>query len=281
MTSRLKIKHTSTYNYDKAIGSSYNEARFTPAATSWQIPLESSLTVEAASWQFPFIDYWGTSVRAFEVNRPHAQLVLESISLVEVDAARQPSPQPISWTDLGDPKLRDAFVEYLSPTPSTTPGHEWSALAREAAAGLGPHEAGLAISSLLHSLMTYQPGATGVHTTAAEAWEERQGVCQDYAHLLVGSLRDLGIPARYVSGYLHPTRNAPIGETKVGESHAWVEWWAGAWVGHDPTNDIASGERHVIVGRGRDYGDVPPFKGIVAGSAATTLTVAVEIVRLA
>lgn len=281
MTSRLRIKHTSTYDYDKPIGSSYNEARLTPAATAWQVPLESSLTVEAASWQFPFIDYWGTSVRAFEVNRPHTQLVLESISLVEVDAAHLPEPAPITWADLADPKLTDAFVEYLSATPSTMPGDEWSALAREAAAGLAPHEASLAISSLLHSLMTYQPGATGVQTTAAEAWEERRGVCQDYAHLLVGSLRELGIPARYVSGYLHPTRNAPIGEPKVGESHAWVEWWSGAWIGHDPTNNIASGERHVIVGRGRDYVDVPPFKGIVAGSAATTLNVAVEVVRLA
>ncbi len=281
MTSRLRITHTSTYTYDKPIGSSYNEARLTPAATPWQMPLESKLTVEAASWQFPFIDYWGTSVRAFEINRPHTELVLESVSLVEVDGSLQPAPKPVTWADLRQATVQDAFVEYLTPTPSTDPGAEWSALAREAAAGLEPHDAALAISALLNNLMTYQPGATGVHTTAAEAWEERLGVCQDYAHLLVGSLRELGIPARYVSGYLHPTRSAPIGVPKVGESHAWVEWWAGAWIGHDPTNNIPSGERHVIVGRGRDYRDVPPFKGIVAGTAQTELSVTVEIVRLA
>jgi transglutaminase-like putative cysteine protease len=281
MTSRLRIKHTSTYDYDKPIASSYNEARFTPLATAWQVPLESTLSIDVASWQFQFIDYWGTQVRAFEVNRPHTHLVLESVSLVEVDSAHQPQPQPTTWAEVRDPKLRDAFVEYLTPTDITTGGEEWLALARETAASLSPHDAALALSSTLHELMTYQPGTTGVHTTAAEAWTERQGVCQDYAHLLVSALRDLDIPARYVSGYLHPTRNAPIGETKVGESHAWVEWWAGDWVGHDPTNDIAAGERHVIVGRGRDYRDVPPFKGIVAGSASTELSVSVEIVRLA
>jgi transglutaminase-like putative cysteine protease len=281
MTSRLRIRHTSTYSYDKPIGSSYNEARFTPLATAWQVPLESSLTIDAASWQFPFIDYWGTQVRAFEVNRPHDHLILESISLVEVDGDRLPTVSPTSWEQLADGKTRDRFIEYVTQTPTTEPGEEWVELAREVAGSKDPHDAALALSSTLHELMNYMPGTTGVHTTAVEAWADRRGVCQDYAHLLVGALRELGIPARYVSGYLHPTKNAPIGEPKVGESHAWVEWWAGEWVGHDPTNDLAAGERHVIVGRGRDYTDVPPFKGIVAGSAVTDLSVAVEIVRLA
>ena len=115
--------------------------------------------------------------------------------------------------------------------------------------------------------MTYQPGSTGVNTPALEAWRARTGVCQDYAHLVVGTLRQVGLPARYVSGYLHPDADAAIGETAVGESHAWVEWWLGDWTGHDPTNNGAVGERHVLVGRGRDYTDVPPIKGLVAGSS--------------
>jgi transglutaminase-like putative cysteine protease len=84
-----------------------------------------------------------------------------------------------------------------------------------------------------------------------------------------------------VSGYLHPAEEPELGEPVVGESHAWVEWWLGEWTGHDPTNDAEVGERHVIVGRGRDYTDVPPIKGIVAGPAESDLAVTVEITRLA
>lgn len=281
MTSRLRIKHTSTYRYSRPITASYNEARFTPLATDWQVPLESTLSIAAASWQHQFVDYWGTQVRAFEVSHPHDELVLESVSLVEVNGERLPAPMPVSWADMASATVRDRFVEFLTQTPTTMPSREWIKLARQTVGSLAPHDAALALSARVHALMSYQPGTTGVQTTAREAWVARRGVCQDYAHLLVGALRELGIPARYVSGYLHPTVDAPIGEATVGESHAWVEWWAGEWVGHDPTNNLVAGERHVIVGYGRDYTDVPPFKGIVAGNAETEMVVSVEIVRLA
>ncbi|MGN6721228.1 MAG: transglutaminase-like domain-containing protein, partial [Marmoricola sp.] len=122
----------------------------------------------------------------------------------------------------------------------------------------------------------------GVATKASEAWAARSGVCQDYAHLVVGALRHIGIPARYVSGYLHPSTSPTVGRVEVGESHAWVEWWVGEWIAHDPTNDADVTDRHMIVGIGRDYADVPPIKGIVAGSpVAADLAVTVEITRLA
>ena len=130
--------------------------------------------------------------------------------------------------------------------------------------------------------MTYLPGSTGVNTVAAEAWTARAGVCQDYAHLVIGALRHVGIPARYVSGYLHPSTHPELGEATVGESHAWVEWWLGTWFPHDPTNNGPVVDRHVMIGTGRGYVDVPPIKGIVAGvPAGVELDVAVEITRLA
>ena len=113
--------------------------------------------------------------------------------------------------------------------------------------------------------MEYMRGVTGVHSTAAEAWGERKGVCQDIAHVALGALRSVGIPARYVSGYLHPDAGAAIGQTVIGESHAWVEWFAGEWRGYDPTNLAEVGELHVLVGRGRDYSDVSPLRGVYAG----------------
>jgi len=123
------------------------------------------------------------------------------------------------------------------------------------------------------------PGSTTVYTTAREAWEKKKGVCQDITHLAIGALRSIGLPARYVSGYLHPKPDAAIGETIAGESHAWVEWFCGDWQGFDPTNLIDIGDRHVAVGRGRDYNDVPPLRGVYAGPYASKLFVTVEITR--
>ena len=94
-------------------------------------------------------------------------------------------------------------------------------------------------------------------------------------------LRSIGIPARYVSGYLHPNAEAEIGRTVAGESHAWVEWWDGDWIGYDPTNGKPVGEQHVLVARGRDYDDVAPLKGIYSGPRSAELGVRVEVTRLA
>ena len=116
-------------------------------------------------------------------------------------------------------------------------------------------------------------------TDAVQVWRQKQGVCQDMSHLAVGLMRTMGIPARYVSGYLHPLPNAPLGEPVAGQSHAWVEWWAGGWRSFDPTNGVPVAERHVTVGRGRDYGDVPPLRGVYAGPFKSNLHVKVTITR--
>jgi len=119
-----------------------------------------------------------------------------------------------------------------------------------------------------------------VHTHATEAWSERKGVCQDIAHLSLGALRAIGIPARYVSGYLHPATDASrLHEAVTGESHAWVEWWTGEWHGYDPTNDLPVGEHHVVVARGREYGDVTPLRGVFAGGATSDQEVEVRITQ--
>ena len=145
--------------------------------------------------------------------------------------------------------------------------------------GQNPHEAALAVFEWMRGEMTYMKGSTGVTTNAEEAWSQRQGVCQDLAHLAIGALRSCGIPARYVSGYLHPRSTADIGETVAGQSHAWLEWWDGEWRSWDPTNHKPAGDFHVTVARGRDYRDVPPLKGILSGGGGSALNVSVEITR--
>jgi transglutaminase-like putative cysteine protease len=127
--------------------------------------------------------------------------------------------------------------------------------------------------------LSYTPGVTDVSTTAGEAWASGHGVCQDFTHATMSLLRAAGIPARYVSGYLHTEEPTP-GRTVTGESHAWVEYWDATWHAVDPTNDRSVGGAHVVVARGRDYADVPPLKGIYAGGQSEDLGVTVEITQV-
>ena len=200
----------------------------------------------------------------------------------DVVATYADADDAIGWDDLATAAERATeTVEQLKQTRRTAPPAEVVDLAREIAAKhTNSCDAALEISTAIGDAVQYMQGVTGVHSTAAEAWAVRKGVCQDIAHLALGALRSVGIPARYVSGYLHPKPSAGIGETVAGESHAWVEWFCGGeWRGFDPTNLIDIGDRHVLVGRGRDYNDVPPLRGVYAGPFGSTLFVTVEITR--
>lgn len=274
--SRLKVVHTSTFRYDEPVVASYNEARVTPLTRTGQTVLSTRLEILPCTWQSTYRDYWGTAVTAFEVLTPHESLVVTAEHLVQVDGAA-PVLGVADWDELRSPALRDRLAEHLTDTVSTEPPQEVAELAREAAAGLGPDDAAIAVGQAVRERMEYIPGITTVHTAAAEAWVVRKGVCQDITHLALGALHAVGIPARYVSGYLDPRTEGPIGETVTGESHAWLEYWAGGWRPLDPTNQGPVGDHHVILARGRSYEDVPPLRGIYAGASTQDLVVAVEI----
>jgi transglutaminase-like putative cysteine protease len=169
----------------------------------------------------------------------------------------------------------------LSPTAYVPRDRKLSTVARQLSRGEEPAKAVVRAAEWVHKEMDYIAGTTSVHTSALEAFAERRGVCQDYAHLTLVLLRSMGIPSRYVSGYLHPKPGAAIGETVAGQSHAWIEAWTGQWWGYDPTNNLAVNEQHVSVGVGRDYADVPPLKGVFSGGGSTDLEVVVEVTRLA
>ena len=120
-----------------------------------------------------------------------------------------------------------------------------------------------------------------MHSSGLDALKEGKGVCQDFAHLTLILLRSMGIPARYVSGYLHPNPDATIGDAVEGESHAWIQAWTGSWWDYDPTNDTEINEQYISVGFGRSYDDVTPLKGIYLGQGSSDLDVVVEMTRLA
>ena len=276
---RMKVRHATGYRYETPVTRSYNEARLTPLTGLEQTTLESRVVTSPDCRQQRYWDYWGTQVTAFDVHVPHDALEVTATSVIETAEPAEPDTTP-GWELLRSEPVRDRFVEMLTPTRRTTADDSLVAVGAELTADLAPYAAARTVGEAVRERVTYRPGTTGVATSAIEAWALGAGVCQDIAHVTLAVLRASGLPTRYVSGYLHPLEEAEVGQTVVGESHAWVEVWLGAWWGFDPTNGVPAGDRHVIVARGRDYGDVTPLKGVYSGGASQSLGVGVEITRL-
>ncbi|MDX6744732.1 transglutaminase family protein [Actinocorallia sp. A-T 12471] len=276
---RLQITHTTRVSYDGDARASYNEVRMAPLTLPGQTVLGNRLTIEPHVPVWSYWDYWGSEVSSFDLQAAHHSLVLVARSTVETSEP-PPLPDSPSWSELAACVESLRLEEYLAQTPRTELSPELAGQVRALVRGAEPHEAAMLVSGWVRDRVAYVPGVTGVHTGAQEAWEDGRGVCQDFAHLTVAMLRELGLPARYVSGYLHPDPSAAPGDTLEGQSHAWVEYWAGDWVAHDPTNGVPVGECHVTVARGRDYADVPPLKGIYHGAPSSTMDVRVQVTRL-
>ncbi|QYC41219.1 Transglutaminase-like superfamily protein [Nonomuraea coxensis DSM 45129] len=266
---RLKVSHVTHVEYDGEAHSSYNEVRMTPAHNV----LSSRVTVTPSVPVFTFEDYWGTTVTSFDVMEPHTSLTVEAVSRVETSGPARPRRAATG----PDP----SHQELLRGTPMTAVGPELAELARIQTLGRDPHETAGAICEMVAARVACLPDPPGVRTSAQEAWDLGKGACQDMAHLTAGLLRAAGLPARYVSGYLHPRPTAEVGEPVEGRSHAWVEYWAGEWLPLDPAGRTSVGEAHVVVARGRDYSDVPPLKGVHRGPAGSRQEVRVTLTRLA
>jgi len=275
---RLHILHRTTFSYDRSVSISYNETRMRPAELSHQSVLYSRIIATPATHHSSYVDYWGTTVTPFEVLTPHEGLVVLAESRVQVSTP--PQGQTVGWDVLRSPELSDRMCEFLVATSVTEPTDDMIQLAQDTIGDRSPSDAAPEILRMLRDEMEYVPGVTGVHTHASEAWESRKGVCQDIAHLGAAALRAVGIPTRYVSGYLHPlTSQAEPGVPVSGESHAWVEYWVGDWVGFDPTNTMPADSHHVIVARGREYGDVSPIRGVYSGGGKSEQAVEVQITQ--
>jgi transglutaminase-like putative cysteine protease len=273
---RLRIRHVTGFTYAGKAQASYNEARLTPMTLPWQVTLFSQVEVHPPAATYRYYDYWGTLVTAFDLQRQHSELKVVAESLVETDTP--PAAPRAPWAALA--RAEDQHAEVLAPTTRTRIDRELAAAAAARGTDLDPDGTAVDIADWVRETVRYVPGSTGVQTSAQEAWNLRKGVCQDIAHLTVALLRSRGIPARYVSGYLHPQPEAAVGTTVEGQSHAWVEWWCGDWVGYDPTNGKPVGQQHVVVARGRDYDDVAPLKGVYHGAPSSDLGVTVEITRV-
>jgi transglutaminase-like putative cysteine protease len=279
VTWRMRVEHESNYEYKGVVHSSYNEARITPLTTTTQLVLESQVDVEPATGPYRYIDYWGSVVHAFDIHLPHKSLRVTGHSVVETTVPPRRTFS-LSWEELDSDQIRDDFAELLAPTGYVPVDSRLSDVASQIRAEHTPETAGQAAIDWVRRELAYVAGTTGVHTSAVEAWEGGEGVCQDFAHVALAVARAMGIPARYCSGYLHPNPDIGIGATVEGEGHAWVELWTGDWTALDPTIGWPIGERHVLVARGRDYADVAPIKGVFHGGPTARLHVAVRLQRL-
>lgn len=277
---RLRVVHSTGYAYKSAVTASFNEARLTPRSDSRQNVILNRVETIPATRSYRYVDYWGTAVTAFDLHAPHTELEVSGSSVVETEVAEEPE-ELVSWDDLRSEAVIDRFDEVLSPTHYTPRSRRIARVGQRIAKEHDPFEAVTAVAQWVRSELDYVSGTTGVHSSGLDALREGKGVCQDFAHLSLIMLRSMGIPARYVSGYLHPSREAVVGDTIDGQSHAWIQAWTGGWWHYDPTNDSEITEQYVSVGVGRDYSDVAPLKGIYSGEGSTDLDVVVEVTRLA
>lgn len=280
MSWRISTIHSSIYRYEEPVIASYNEVRLLPQSSSGQSVLSANVSVMPATSFYRYVDYFSTSVISFDIPEPHRELAVIASSIVETATAR-PQPTGLTWSEIESDAIKERFDEYLEPTRYASGDEELSEIGRKFRSESSPFRAVEAVSDWIQSSMIYEIGATGVTTSALEAWHSRRGVCQDFAHLGIVMLREIGIPTRYVSGYLHPSAEGELSVSIAGAGHAWMECWVGAWYPIDPTHGERVGDRYVTVARGRDYADAAPFRGVYQGGALAGLDISVELTRLA
>ena len=222
------------------------------------------------------VDYYGSRVHQFHIAEAHRRLGIEARSSV----VTYPRPAPISVAMDSLPELRPRFFEFLAPTRRVPLDRDWAAAMRVPAlpggGDLVEYLSGL--TNHLHGFFTYRQAVTEIDTPIADFVAASAGVCQDYTHAMLALTRMLGIPARYVSGYLETSPGRTLGSDA---SHAWVEAYlpGSGWVGFDPTNGVLVGQTYLKVGHGRDYDDLPPVKGLRRGGGTERLRVAVSVLR--
>jgi transglutaminase-like putative cysteine protease len=276
------IRHVTKFSYDEPISESVMEVRMQPRSEAWQHCLRFGLSTTPSSRVRMYQDPDGNIVHHFNIPGRHSQLMVTAEAFVEVSAP-QPLPERLAldaWERVDAATAAGEFWESLSASPFARPTQQLDALAREIglARGGDPLATVRGIMSDIFRRFEYAPQSTRVDSPIDDALSSRQGVCQDFAHIMIALVRQLGIPCRYVSGYLFQPAGTG-GESIDGATHAWVEAWLPelGWVGFDPTHNTPAGEHHIRVAVGRDYADVPPTRGVFKGLSAVRSELAVGV----
>ncbi len=279
----LSVLHRTTFIYAGQAHDSFNEVRLRPVDDALQSCKRYELRIEPAAASRAYQDFYGNEVQYFDVAAGHPQLVVEAESEVETvpDAERPPIPA-VTFAELVASPEREMLAEFAADSHYVPLTAEIQEEAKRLPGDPGDDVWNVvqALSRHVYGTFAYKQKVTGVSTTAADALQLRAGVCQDFAHVLLGLCRSRGIPARYVSGYF---LNRHLRQGEIEASHAWIEAFVPGcgWVAHDPTHARGADEHYVKVAVGRDYGDIRPVSGTYRGAATRELCVTVKIREVA
>jgi transglutaminase-like putative cysteine protease len=288
---KYRVRHYTEYSYPDAVSTCYNRLCLTPlnivghACTSSEIsivPSPDELTRRT--------DFFGNNLVFFSVFKEHKRLRVNANSVVQIDRPESVAPQGHgSWQEslarlAMQPECADEVIQYSMPSEYVPYSDVIRDFAQECFADQSTlWDACHALMHKIHKSIEFKPGFTTVNTPVESVIKIKKGVCQDFAHLMITALRNMGVAARYVSGYIE-TLPPPGKEKMVGAdaSHAWVSIYFPelGWVEFDPTNNLLPSDKHILVAYGRDYFDVAPIKGIVFNSGEQSLVVKVDVERM-
>ncbi len=275
---RFKIHHVTKYSYNSPVIDSANQIILFPVNDDNQEVIKQRLTITGDPIIEKYNDYYGNEVGLFMHAQPHNELVIDS-NIEVITYARKLPIDTISkeeqWENLISLKNEVPFIDFFN-VERFSSKEEVREIVDKFDHNDTPLQVALKLNAFVNEHFKYVPGITSVESTIEEVWVLKAGVCQDFAHILLVMMRMLGIPARYVSGYICPNKNGMRGE---GATHAWVEAYIPfyGWLGLDPTNNCIANELHVKLAVGRNFSDCSPVKGSYKGTAKHVLHVGVSV----
>ncbi len=277
------IRHVTRFRYSAPVRESVMELRMQPRSEGPQALRSFQINTNPRAQLYAYTDHFGNAVYHFNVLRAHEELRIEAQAVIELSRLT-PLPDAVDaleWERFNSYNLTDDHFDLLEPSKFAFHSPALARFMAEKGLEKPQHDPLTALKDLnrtIHDAFAYEVGITQVHSPIDHALEERRGVCQDFAHIMIAIARRWGIPARYVSGYLY---HRPNNSDRSGAdaTHAWVEAYLPSlgWVGFDPTNDVLTGDRHIRAAVGRDYDDVPPTRGTLKGTAESELAIAVAV----
>jgi transglutaminase-like putative cysteine protease len=282
---RYRVSHVSNYRYGNPVDLAAHLLHLRPRPLPWQTVISDRIVAEPdGARRHDAEDHFGNAVTWLFLDRPHADFSVTAQSVVEVSYPVPPK-DTASWETVAEAAIgvtagRAAEYRFDSPmAPAVAETRDYAAASFPK--GRPVLEALCDLNTRIYREFRFRSGVTTISTPVTQVMKRREGVCQDFTHLMVSALRGLGLPARYNSGYIR-TKPPPGQKRRQGadQSHAWVGAWLGpehGWVDLDPTNGIVVHEEHVLLGWGRDYGDVSPVQGIILGGGVHQLKVAVDL----
>lgn len=287
-----QVTHITEYEYFHPTAICHNVAKLIVRETTNQRTIKTHINISPQPDRISeYVDFFGNKVLYFVIQQEHKKLTVRIQSIIEKSAViplQSNIYTELSWNELPSllldvtPEHIDAR-QFIAETDYTKISSEISEYALKSfVSGRNFFEATKELMQRIYTDFTFKPGATNVTTTLKEVMKERKGVCQDFAHLAIACIRSVGLPARYVSGYIET--EAPEGKEKlfgVDASHAWFSIYIPntGWIDFDPTNNIIPGQQHITIGWGRDYADITPLKGVILSSGKHKLSVSVDVRR--